>query len=238
MFADLSLLTLIQRVIAAVIIAGVHGLALAGIARWLGDRTPQYDGRLSLSPLKHLSVLGLLSALATRAGWIVPIDLDPAQMRFGRWGLVICVLASLVLLVVFGLLVLMLRLPLLGLISQRAAMYIIPSLQVLGEMAIFYALLNLTPLPPMTGAHLLRAASAAKAKQKRRTQFTTWQFDKWQKQIENTNTKPNPFGKRHRDTKGDRTRQQQAHSSIENPSVIILAQDGSIRLNSLSHLSS
>lgn len=158
MFADLSLLTLIQRVIAAVIIAGVHGLALAGIARWLGDRTPQYDGRLSLSPLKHLSVLGLLSALATRAGWIVPIDLDPAQMRFGRWGLVICVLASLVLLVVFGLLVLMLRLPLLGLISQRAAMYIIPSLQVLGEMAIFYALLNLIPLPPMTGAHLLRAA--------------------------------------------------------------------------------
>jgi len=161
MFTDLSLLVLVQRVIAAVVLAGVHGFFLSGIAWLLGDRTPEYDGRLSLSPFKHLSVLGLVSAVATRAGWIVPIDIDPAQMRLGRWGLIICVLASLALVAAFGVLVLSLRLPMLGLLSTRASMYVIAGMTVLGEMAIFYALLNLIPIPPLTGAHLLKAINPA-----------------------------------------------------------------------------
>src|SRR5690606_10774168 len=102
-----------------------------------------------------------VSAVATRAGWIVPIDIDPAQMRLGRWGLIICVLASLALVAAFGVLVLSLRLPMLGLLSTRASMYVIAGMTVLGEMAIFYALLNLIPIPPLTGAHLLKAINPA-----------------------------------------------------------------------------
>lgn len=159
MFTDLSLMVLVQRVIAAVIIAGVYGFFLAGIARLMGDRTPQFDGRVTLSPFKHISVLGLLSAIASRAGWIVPIDIDPAQMKLGRWGLVLCVLASLALLAAFGVLVLSLRLPMLGILSTKGAMYVIAGMTVLGEMAIFYALLNLLPIPPLAGGHFLRAIS-------------------------------------------------------------------------------
>ncbi|RDE09918.1 hypothetical protein [Pelagibacterium lacus] len=158
MFTDLSLAVLIQRVVAIIVIAGVHGCILAGIARLLGDRTPQYDGRLTLMPFKHLSLLGLVSAIAARAGWIEPMDLDPAQMRWGRWGLVVCVFVSLALLALFGVVVLNLRLAVLSVVDPGAAMYVIAGMTVTGEMALFYALFNLIPLPPLTGAHLLTAA--------------------------------------------------------------------------------
>jgi Zn-dependent protease len=157
MLADLSLSVIVQRIIGAMVVAAFHGFTLAWIARLLGDRTPAHDGRLTLMPFRHFSLLGVASGIATRAGWIDFMDIDPAQLRWGRGGLVVCVLASLLLLVAFGVAVLRLRLAVLGIVDPNQANYVIAGMTTIGEMALCYAVLNLLPLPPLTGGHLLAA---------------------------------------------------------------------------------
>src|SRR6516162_5410364 len=76
-----------------VFIASVHGFAVAGTAVAMGDPGPRYDARLSPNPLRHLDVLGTLAGVFS-AGWIRPIAVDPALLRFGRAGLALVVLAG------------------------------------------------------------------------------------------------------------------------------------------------
>src|SRR5262249_38132215 len=90
---DYSLQQLVLRLVAMVFLAAVHGLAVAGAACALGDPGPRYDGRLTPHPLSHLDVLGTLAGVFS-AGWIKPIAIDPAELRTGRVGLVLVVLAG------------------------------------------------------------------------------------------------------------------------------------------------
>ncbi|MBX4198892.1 site-2 protease family protein [Candidatus Parcubacteria bacterium] len=66
-----------------------HGLA----ARYYGDHTAEYQGRLTLNPLKHLDPVGslLLPALLffTHSGivfgWAKPVPYNPYNLKPGRW---------------------------------------------------------------------------------------------------------------------------------------------------------
>lgn len=46
-----------------------HGLA----AYYLGDPTAKRMGRLSLNPIKHIDVLGLIMLIVCRFGWAKPV---------------------------------------------------------------------------------------------------------------------------------------------------------------------
>src|SRR5690606_24223315 len=121
----LSLAQILVRIAAFAIIIGVHGLVLAGLARLLGDRGPAHDGRLTVNPLVHLDLIGLVVALASRTGWIKPIDMDPAAMRLGRAGLVLCAVGALVATVVFGLIMLRLRGPAITVLGPGITTYVL-----------------------------------------------------------------------------------------------------------------
>ena len=164
MLADISLTQILLRILAMVVLMGLHGFTLAAIALMLGDRGPRYDGRMTLNPFTHLSISGLVSGIATRAGWINPIAIDPAELRFGRAGLVLCVLLSLSLLVLFGVLLMQLRAPVAGLIDPARSNHVVIGMTVVAEAAIWFAALNLLPLPPLTGGHLLAAVAPAAAR--------------------------------------------------------------------------
>src|SRR5258707_9304630 len=83
---DLTLQQLVLRLIAYVFIAAVHGLAVAAVAVALGDQGPRYDGRLRVSPLAHLDIIGTAAGVLFSAGWIRPIAIDPFELRLGRLG--------------------------------------------------------------------------------------------------------------------------------------------------------
>jgi len=50
-----------------------HEAAHALTAKWLGDRTSERMGRISLNPLRHLSPLGMLALFIIGFGWGKPV---------------------------------------------------------------------------------------------------------------------------------------------------------------------
>jgi Zn-dependent protease len=155
---DLTLQQLVLRLIAYVFIAAVHGCAVAATACALGDSGPRYDGRLRINPLAHLDVIGTASGVLFAAGWIRPIAVDPGMMRIGRAGSVVVVAAG-VAATLLGAVALRLVRPLvLPLLPDNASAAAFALVEIIGQLSLWFALFNLVPLPPLTGAHLITAA--------------------------------------------------------------------------------
>lgn len=157
MLFDLTFQQALLRGAAFLLITAVHGLALAGIARLLGDKGPQFDARLTASPLVHLDLLGLLAAIFFQLGWIKPIAIDPAEMRTGRRGLVIAVLLSLAAVLAVAVLLLPLRNVALATLPATFALNVSLFINTVLQMSAWFAVFNLLPVPPLTGAHFLVA---------------------------------------------------------------------------------
>jgi Zn-dependent protease len=154
---DLTFQQVLLRVAAYVAIAAVHGLALAGLARLLGDRGPQFDGRLTANPAPHLDLFGLLGAIFYLLGWIRPIAIDPKGLRMGRRGLVLCVVGSLLVTISVAALLLTLRTVAISTLPSSVAFNVVLFLNTLMQMSVWFAVFNVLPIHPLTGAHFLVA---------------------------------------------------------------------------------
>lgn len=66
----------------------VHEYAHALAASWLGDRTAEAQGRLTLDPAAHADPVGtvLLPLLGVPFGWARPVPVNPANFRGGGDG--------------------------------------------------------------------------------------------------------------------------------------------------------
>ncbi len=68
--------------VAAIVIAlTVHEFAHALVGRWRGDDTAERMGRLTLNPLAHIDILGLVMLLIVGFGWAKPVPFDPRNLR-------------------------------------------------------------------------------------------------------------------------------------------------------------
>jgi Zn-dependent protease len=166
---DFSLQQLVLRLLAMVVIAGVHGVAVAGAACAMGDPGPRHDGRLTPNPLVHLDVLGTLAGVFS-AGWIRPIAIDPALLRTGRIGLVLVVLAGAAATLAGVVALRVLRPYLLPLLPDTTSALAFAWIETIGEVGVWFAIANMLPLPPLTGAHLLVAIAPQWRDRLRRTQ--------------------------------------------------------------------
>jgi Zn-dependent protease len=81
MFFNLSLPTLISRIITLLLAFTIHEFSHAATATALGDPTPRSYGRLTLNPLAHLDVLGTLTLLLAGFGWAKPVPVNPNALR-------------------------------------------------------------------------------------------------------------------------------------------------------------
>lgn len=54
-----------------------HEFAHAWTAKKLGDPTAEYQGRISLNPLRHLDPIGSICILLTGFGWAKPVPINP-----------------------------------------------------------------------------------------------------------------------------------------------------------------
>jgi Zn-dependent protease len=154
---DLSLHQLLIRAGACILITANHGFALAAIARALGDRGPQFDGRLTANPFRHLDVIGTPMMILFQLGWIRPIAIDPPELRLGRLGLVVSVFGSIATTLAAVILLLGLRIPALKYLPEAIVPTVIAMLNESVVMCTWFAALNLVPLSPLTGMHLLVA---------------------------------------------------------------------------------
>jgi len=154
---DLTVQLLVVRLLAGLVIATVHGAVIAAAAVALGDKGPRYDGRLTILPPRHVSLLGLGSFILTGFGWGEPVAIDPRELRIGRWGLVVAVLAGSAALLLLGFLLLLLATPLLTLLDYTAGVTATAFVREAAQLCVWIALFSLVPIPPLAGGYFLTA---------------------------------------------------------------------------------
>ena len=84
MFQGVTEIEILARLIALVPAFTFHEFAHAWVAYRLGDPTAKDLGRLTLNPLKHIDVFGMLMVLTVGFGWARPVPYNPDNLRNGR----------------------------------------------------------------------------------------------------------------------------------------------------------
>lgn len=62
----------------------LHEIAHGYVAWLCGDSTAKDQGRLSLNPMRHLSLVGTLMMFLAGVGWAKPVPVNPRNLRNGR----------------------------------------------------------------------------------------------------------------------------------------------------------
>ena len=85
MFGDLftqrGLLNMILSIPAILVAFTVHEYAHAKVADMLGDKTPRFQGRLTLNPIAHIDPIGFIFLLIAHFGWAKPVQTNPSAFK-------------------------------------------------------------------------------------------------------------------------------------------------------------
>ena len=65
----------------------LHEIAHGLVALWNGDTTAKNMGRLSMNPVKHFDLVGLVMMLAVGFGYAKPVPVNPYNFKHYRRGL-------------------------------------------------------------------------------------------------------------------------------------------------------
>ena len=152
---DLTLQTIGFHVLALLIIIGIQGGILAGTAVLLGDKGPKYDGRLTIAPFRHIDFVGAISLVIFGLGWAKQMDIDSQQFRIRSFGIVATILIGFIGLLVTATLLNELVLTALTTLPFTVGIATAEFLRTASSLTIWFALLNLIPIPPLTGGLLI-----------------------------------------------------------------------------------
>lgn len=152
---DLSFQRLLYQLFAALVVLTAHGYFLALMARLLGDRGPQYDGRLSVNPFRHAEPVGALLMVATQLGWVRPIALDREVLLGKQSGPVLVALGALAGSFVLGWCCWQLR-PLIfsAIGGGSGGITIIGLLETTARASLSFVIINLIPILPLSAGHI------------------------------------------------------------------------------------
>ena len=154
-----GLLTLLISAAAALLCITLHELSHGFVAWRLGDPTAKNAGRLTLNPIRHLDVVGLLMMLMAKVGWAKPVPVDPRYFRKPKQGMALTALAGPVSNFVLAVLAMLISKVIYLYAPYSAAMDVVFSfcLYTLAPLSIGLGLFNLIPIPPLDGSKVLAA---------------------------------------------------------------------------------
>lgn len=127
--------------------SAVLGCLMAILARILGDRRPQYDGRLTANPFSHVAVPGALLAAIFGMGWIRTMRFDREQNRWGWVGVLFVPLAAILLTILTIPITDILRNLAVNTLPPTGAYAVIHTLIQYQQVTLASCVLNLLPLP-------------------------------------------------------------------------------------------
>jgi Zn-dependent protease len=154
MFPLFSLQDLLLRLVAVVLILSLKGFVQAWMAAKMGDEGPRQDGRETLNSAQHISFLGLVSFLFFSLGWTKPMNLS--LQRLGSRGLWAVAVSGLLTCVALALIAVLLR-PLAAnaFSSGDMGFVLVVFLNMVIDLSLWCAVLNLIPLFPLDGFTVL-----------------------------------------------------------------------------------
>lgn len=79
---------------AALLAISAHEFSHGYVSNKLGDPTPENNGRLTLNPLAHLDVWGVLCMIVFRMGWAKPVPINPYYYKDRKKGIILVSLAG------------------------------------------------------------------------------------------------------------------------------------------------
>lgn len=136
----------------------IHEAAHAYMAYKLGDDTAKNQGRMTLNPLKHIDILGLISLFVFRVGWGKPVEYNPrsinvkdikkAEAKIALAGPV----SNFILALILAFPITYIETKLLGKSQLINIIYLILSLAF--TLSIGLGLFNLIPFPPLDGSKI------------------------------------------------------------------------------------
>lgn len=86
--------TMALRIVAILLCLVVHEVCHGLAAYRLGDPTAKMSHRLSLNPLHHLDVFGLIMMVSVGFGWAKPVPVDPRYFKNPKRGMALTALAG------------------------------------------------------------------------------------------------------------------------------------------------
>jgi Zn-dependent protease len=142
----------------------IHEVSHGYAALALGDRTAEYEGRLTLNPVKHIDLWGSIIFPSVSYflggfifGWAKPVPFNPYNLRNQKWGEAIVAIAgpasNLIIAIVFGLGMRFLITDLSTPLAQIVASVVLTNL--------ILAFFNLMPIPPLDGSKILTSVMPA-----------------------------------------------------------------------------
>ena len=153
-----GLLTLLISAVAALMCITLHELSHGLMAWRLGDPTARNAGRLTLNPIKHLDLLGLLMMVVAKVGWAKPVPVDMRYFKHPKQGMALTALAGpaanfLTALAAVGVSSVIWHVAPLGRMSLLALCFL-SNMALLG---VGMGLFNLIPISPLDGSKILFA---------------------------------------------------------------------------------
>jgi len=137
----------------------VHEVSHGFAARFYGDKTAEYEGRLTLNPIKHIDQFGSIIVPTLSFflggfifGWAKPVPYNPYNLKPGRWPEAFVALAgplsNICIAIIFSILI--------RFSSDISSPFVVINASIV-YINILLAIFNLMPIPPLDGSKLLFA---------------------------------------------------------------------------------
>ncbi len=133
-----------------------HESAHAYVANRLGDPTAKDLGRITLNPIHHIDIMGLIVLFVAHFGWAKPVPVNPYNLKHPRkdnlW-ISLAGPASNLILAFISAVVYRLFFPLL--MTSQLGAFLLTMIELSVSLNIVLMVFNLFPLPPLDGFHIL-----------------------------------------------------------------------------------
>ena len=151
---DWSYLTnILLSIIPALICITLHELSHGFVAYKLGDTTAKDAGRLTLNPIKHLDIMGILMMVVFHFGWAKPVPVNMYRFKNPKQGMAITAVAG----PLMNVLITIVFLFLYGLLFRPLGQenLVLEMIYLTAYLSISFAIFNIIPISPLDGSKVL-----------------------------------------------------------------------------------